>query len=214
MRPHRQQPTRLHRPWDSPGKNAGSSIIPFSSCPQSLPASKSFPMSQLFTWGGQSTEVSALASFLPKKSQGWSPLGWTGWISLQSKGLSRVYSNTTNLLEFTKTQPLDPHVGVLFSLHVFLANTISLLKTPSCIFSPNHFPEFQVHSSLCLLKITTWISNRGFKFLMYWYHEFSFVIKNLLSSNTLYVLLTYFFCFFLQEYKYQEAGTYVSSVHR
>ena len=64
-----------------------SSVVPFSSCPQSLPASESFPMSQLFAWGGQSTEVSALASFLPKKSQGWSPLEWTGWISLQSKGL-------------------------------------------------------------------------------------------------------------------------------
>ena len=71
-----------------------SSVIPFSSCPQSLPASESFPMSQPFAWGGQSTGVSALASFLPKKSQGWSPLGWTGWISLQSKGLSRVFSNT------------------------------------------------------------------------------------------------------------------------
>ena len=67
----------------------------FSSCPQSLPASESFPMSQLFTWGGQSTGVSALASFLPKKSQGWSPSEWTGWISLQFKGLARVFSNTT-----------------------------------------------------------------------------------------------------------------------
>ena len=67
----------------------------FFSCPQSLPASESFPMSQLFTCGGQSTGVSALASFLPKKSQGWSPSEWTGWISLQSKGLSRVFSNTT-----------------------------------------------------------------------------------------------------------------------
>ena len=69
--------------------------VPCSSCPQSLPASESFPMSQLFAWGGQSTEASALASFLPKKSQGWSPSEWTGWISLQSKGLSRVFSNTT-----------------------------------------------------------------------------------------------------------------------
>ena len=68
---------------------------PLSSCPQSLPVSGSFPMSQLFTWGGQSTGVSALASFLPKKSQGWSSLEWTGWISLQSKGLSRVFFNTT-----------------------------------------------------------------------------------------------------------------------
>ena len=63
--------------------------------PQSLPASESFPMSQLFAWGGQSIRVSALASFLPKKSQDWSPSEWTGWISLQSKGLSRVFSNTT-----------------------------------------------------------------------------------------------------------------------
>ena len=72
-----------------------SSVVPFSSCPQSLPASESFPMSQLFTWGGQSTGISAFVSFLPKKSQGWSPSEWTGWISLQSKGLSRVFSNTT-----------------------------------------------------------------------------------------------------------------------
>ena len=71
-----------------------SSVVPFSSCPQSLPASESFPMSQLFTRCGQSTGVSALASFLPKNTQGWSPLGWTSWILL-SKGLSRVFSNTT-----------------------------------------------------------------------------------------------------------------------
>ena len=69
-----------------------SSVVLFSSCPQSLPALESFPMSQLSAWGGQSIGVSALASFLPK---GWSPLEWTGWISLQSKGLSRVFSNTT-----------------------------------------------------------------------------------------------------------------------
>ena len=72
-----------------------SSVIPFSSCLQPLPASESFPMSQLFTWGGQSTGVSALESFLRKKCQGWSPSEWTGWISLQSKGLSRVFSSTT-----------------------------------------------------------------------------------------------------------------------
>ena len=71
-----------------------SSVVPFSSCPQSLPASESFPTSQLFAWGGQSTGVSAFASFLPNKSQGWSPSEWTGWISLQSKGLSKVFSNT------------------------------------------------------------------------------------------------------------------------
>jgi len=83
-----------------------SSVFPFSSCPQSLPASESFPMSQLFTWGGQSTGVSALASFLPKNTQDWSPLGWTGWISLQSKGLSRVFSNTTvQKHQFFSAQP-------------------------------------------------------------------------------------------------------------
>ena len=64
------------------------SVVPFSSCPQSIPASGSFPMSQLFTWGGQSIGVSASASVLPVNTQDWSPLGWTGWISLQSKGLS------------------------------------------------------------------------------------------------------------------------------
>ena len=72
-----------------------SSAIPFSSCLQSLPASESFPMSQPFAWGGQSTGVSALASFLPKNTQDWSPSEWIGWISLQSKELSRVFSNTT-----------------------------------------------------------------------------------------------------------------------
>ena len=83
-----------------------SSVVPFSSCPQSLPASESFPMSQLFTWGSQTTGVSASASFLPKNTQGWSPLGWTGWISLQSKGLSRVFSNTTvHKHQFFGTQP-------------------------------------------------------------------------------------------------------------
>ena len=72
-----------------------SSVVPFSFCPQSLPASETFLMSQFFTWGGQSTGVSASASFLPKKSHGWSPSEWTGWISLQSKGLWGVFSNTT-----------------------------------------------------------------------------------------------------------------------
>ena len=108
LRPHELQHARPPCPSPTPGVYSNScpsswwchpaissSVVPFSSCPQSLPASQSFPMSQLFTWGGQSTGVSALASFLPKNTQGWSPLGWTGWISLQSKGLSRVFSNTT-----------------------------------------------------------------------------------------------------------------------
>ena len=87
---HHQHPefTQTHVHWVS-------DAIPFSSRPQSLPASESFPMSQLFAWGGQSTGVSALASVLPKNTQDWSPLQWTGWISLQSKGLSGVFSNTS-----------------------------------------------------------------------------------------------------------------------
>ena len=94
---HHQLPEFTHScpssQWCHPA--ISSSVVPFSSCPQSLLASKSSPISQLFVWGGQSTRVSALASFLPKKSQGWSASEWTGWISLQSKGLSRVFSNTT-----------------------------------------------------------------------------------------------------------------------
>ena len=70
-------------------------VVPFSSCPQSFPASGSFQMSQLFSSGGQTIGVSASTSVLPKNTQDWSPLGWTGWISLQSKGLARVFSNTT-----------------------------------------------------------------------------------------------------------------------
>ena len=106
--PHESQHTRPPYPSSTPGVYSNScpsswwchpaissSVIPFSSCPQSLPASRSFPMSQLFTWGGQSIGVSASASVLPMNTQGWSPLGWTGWMSLQSKGLSRVFSNTT-----------------------------------------------------------------------------------------------------------------------
>ena len=80
-------------PWCHP--TISSSVVPFSSCPQSFPASGSFQMSQLFTSGGQSIGVSASASVLPMNIQDWSPLGWTGWLSLQSKGLSRVFSNTT-----------------------------------------------------------------------------------------------------------------------
>ena len=71
------------------------SVVPIFSCPQSLSASEPFPMSQLFAWGGQSTGVSASASALPKNTQDRSPLEWTSWISLQSKGLSRIFSNTT-----------------------------------------------------------------------------------------------------------------------
>ena len=108
LRPHESQHTRPPCPSPIPGVHSdsrplswwchpaiSSSVVPFFSCPQSLPASESFPMSQLFAWGGQSTGVSALALFLPKNTQDWSSLEWSGWISLQSKGLWRVFSNTT-----------------------------------------------------------------------------------------------------------------------
>ena len=106
--PHESQHVRPPCPSQTPGVYShtclsnwwcypaiSSSIVPFSSCSQSLPASGSFPVSQLFAWGGQSIGVSASASVLPTNTQNRSPLGWTGWISLQSKGLSRVFSNTT-----------------------------------------------------------------------------------------------------------------------
>ena len=107
LRPHESQHARPPCPSPTPRVHSdslpssrwchpaiSSSVVPFS-CPQSLPASGSFPMSQLFAWGGQSTGVSASASVLPMNTQDSSPLGWTGWISLLSKGLSRVFPNTT-----------------------------------------------------------------------------------------------------------------------
>ena len=96
LQPHESQHARPPCPSPTPGVHSdscsssqwchpaiSSSVIPFSSCPQSLPASESFPMSQLFAWGGQSIEASTSASVLPVNTQDWSPLGWTGWISFQ-----------------------------------------------------------------------------------------------------------------------------------
>ena len=127
--PHESQHARPLCPSPTPGVHSdscpssqwchsaiSSSVVPLSSCPQSLAASESFPMSQLFAWGGQSTGVSDLASVLPKKSQGWSPSECTGWTSLQSKGLSRVFSNTTvQKHQFFGTQP--SHNPTLTTLH-------------------------------------------------------------------------------------------------
>ena len=108
LRPHRLQHTSLPCLSPTPGTCSNScllsqlchpaissSVVPFFSCSQSSPASGFFPASQFFTSGGQSIGVSASASVLPMNTQDWSPLGWTGWISLQSKGLSKVFSNTT-----------------------------------------------------------------------------------------------------------------------
>ena len=130
LRPHESQHARPPCPSPSPRAHSESRpsspcchpaiwscIVPFSSCPQSLPASESFPMSQLFAWDVESTGASALASLLPEKSQGWSTSEWTGWISLQSKGLSRVFSNTTvQMHQFFSAQPSsqsNSHISVL-----------------------------------------------------------------------------------------------------
>ena len=112
LQPHESQRARPPCPSQTPGVYSNScsssqwchpaissSVVPFSSCPQFLPASGSFPMSQLFSSGGQSIGVSAAASILLINTQDLSPLGWTGWISSQSKEFSRVFSNTT--LQYT-----------------------------------------------------------------------------------------------------------------
>ena len=114
-----------------------SSVIPFSSCLQSFPASGSFPVNWFFTWGGQSIGVSASASVLPINIQDWFPLGWTGWISLQSKGLSRVFSNITvqninsSALSFLLVQPSHPYMTtektIALTRWTFVSKAMSLL---------------------------------------------------------------------------------------
>ena len=132
--PHELQHTRSPCPLPTPGVHPNpcpliqwchptisSSVVLFSSSPQSFPASGSFPMSQLFAWGGQSIGVSASASVLSKITQNWSPLEWTGWISLQSKGLSRVFSNTTvQKHQFFSTQLI--YSPTLTSIHDYWKN--------------------------------------------------------------------------------------------
>ena len=105
-----------------------SSVIPFSSCPQSFPASGSFQMSQLFTSGGQSIGVSALASVLPMNIQDWPPLGWTGWISLQSRGLSRVFSNTTVQKHQFSDAQLSLYIVQLSHPYMTTGKTIALTR--------------------------------------------------------------------------------------
>ena len=114
-----------------------SSVVPFSSCPQSFPASESFPMSQLFAWGGQSIGVSASASVLPMNTQDWS-LEWTGWISLQFKGLSRVFAHTTvqkhqffdtqlSSQSSSHTHNMTPEKTIALTRWTFVGKVISLL---------------------------------------------------------------------------------------
>ena len=129
LRPDESQHTRPSCPSTTPGVNPDShpssqwyhpaispSVIPFFSCPQSLPASESFPMSQLFAWGGQSTGVSASASFPPKKSQGWSPLERTGWISCSSRD-SQESSPTPQFKSINSSALSFLHSPTLTSIH-------------------------------------------------------------------------------------------------
>ena len=151
LRPHQSHHTRPPCPSPCPRVHSNScpssgwchpaissSVVPFSSCPQSLSSSESFPMSQLFAWGGQSTGVSASVSFLPINTQGWSPLEWTGWISLQSKGLSSLlqhHSSKASILRhsaFFTVQLSHPYmtIGKTIALtrRTFFGKVISLLR--------------------------------------------------------------------------------------
>ena len=138
LQPHELQHTRPPCPSPTPRVHPNpcplsqwchptivSSVIPFSSCPQSFPASGSFPMSQLFTSAGQSIGVSASTSVLPMNTQDWSPLWWTGWISLQSKGLSRVFSNTSVQKHHSSMTNLD---SILKSRDITLPTKVRLVK--------------------------------------------------------------------------------------
>ena len=143
--------------------------------PQSLPASESFPMSQLFAWGGQRIVVSALASVLPMNTQDWSPLEWTGWISLQSKGFSRVFSNTTvqkhQFFGAQLSSQSNPHihtwplektiaftrwtfVGKVMSLLFNMLSRLPIIKVSTFLqFQLNSLPMVAIRISLCITSI-------------------------------------------------------------
>ena len=150
LQPHESQHSRPPCPSPTPRVHSdsrpssqwchpaiSSSVVPFYSCPRSLPASESFPMSQLFTWGGQRTGVSAWASFLPMNIQDWFPIEWTGWIPLQSRGLSSLLqhhrSKASNLRcsAFFTVQPSHPYMttGKIIPLTrwTFVGKVMSLL---------------------------------------------------------------------------------------
>ena len=132
--PHELQHARPPCPSPTPGVHPNpcplsqwchppisSSVVPFSSCPQSFPVSGSFPMNQLFISGGQNVRVTASTLVLPMNIQDWFPLGWTGWISLQSKGLSRVFSNiTVQRHQFFGAQPSSQSNS---HIHIWLLET-------------------------------------------------------------------------------------------
>ena len=143
LQPHGLQHSRLPCPSPAPGAYSNScasswwchptissSVIPFSFCLQSFSASGSFPMGQFFASGGQSIGVSASASVLPMNVQDWFPLGWTGWISLQSKGLSRVFSNTT--VQNVNSSALSLLYGPTYShIHIWLLVFLILFQESS-----------------------------------------------------------------------------------
>ena len=152
MRPHELKHTRPPCPSPTPRVHSNScpsswwcnpaissSVVPFSSCPQSLPASESFSVSQLFAWGGQSTGVSALASFFPKNTQGWSPLEWMGWLDLLAvqgtlKSLLQYYSSKASILQcsaFFTVQLSHPYMTtgktIALTRQTFIGKVTSLL---------------------------------------------------------------------------------------
>ena len=183
LRPHESQHARPPCPSPTPRVHSdscpsskwchpaiSSSAVPFSSCPQSLPASESFLMSQLFAWGGQSTGVSALASFPPKKSQGWSPSEWTGWIPVQSKGLSRVFSNTTKSINSLALSLL--HSPTLTSIHDHEKSCINILYwcfpfwlTSLCIMGSSFIYLIRTDSNIFFLLAEKYS-------IVYLYHSF------------------------------------------
>ena len=138
--------------WCHP--DISSSVIPFSSCPQPLPASGSFPMSQLFTWGGQSIGVSASASVLPVNTQDWSPLGWTGWISLKSKGLSRVFSYSVH-----------KSTGLYIDIKYFFYKTDLKLFIRCVSSEPSHSNAFQFSEALLCVM---WVQVVSVLVILFW----------------------------------------------
>ena len=166
LKPHEPQHTRPPYPSPTPGVHPNScplcwwchptissSVIPFSSCPQSFPASESFQMSQLFTSGGQSIRVSASKLVLPMNTQNWSPSGWTGWISLQSKGLS-------SLLQHHSSNPNLPQVEPLLML-LFSCSVMSNSLWPHELYSPPGSSVLEIFQA----RILEWIAisfSRGY----------------------------------------------------
>ena len=180
LRPHELQHPRPPCPSPTPGVHPdsrpssqwchpaiSSSVIPFSSCPQSLPASESFPVSQLFASSGQSIGVSASASILPMNTQVWSPIGWTGWISLQSKGLSRVFSSTT----VQKHQFFSAQLSSQFNSHPYMTTGKTIALTRQAFFGKVISLLFNM-----LSRLVTTLLPRSKRFLISWLQSPSAVI--------------------------------------